>query len=313
MAFYDSADALFGTGTYGSARYGRVTPVVQITGVSATANTRTIHLNVFEVDISEPIYNAQGATGSVGSLTLNTAAGLSGVAGTSAVGTLSPNVDEPIGSVSAIGSVNTVTVNVQESVTGLVATATLDTTGLVVKSINTISVSGFELDGLVGTIEPQTLEALQSVESIVYIGNIKANLVEKITSVSATGSIDSLGHSNTTTLTGAVGTGQVGNVGGAPTEKVSGLESTANVNSEGVKVNITEIIPSSPLPFIEGNDLGATIRVTFVPQTAGEVATANAAPQGEATRLKIVAETFDFDAVATQYSRRRTVTVSRAA
>ena len=37
MSFFTSADALYGTGVYGTASYGRVTGVVQLSSVSATA------------------------------------------------------------------------------------------------------------------------------------------------------------------------------------------------------------------------------------------------------------------------------------
>jgi hypothetical protein len=311
MAFYDTADALYGTGTYGSARYGRVTPVVQVTGVSATANTRTIHLNVFEVDVTEPIYNAQGATGSIGGLTLNTTAGLTGVSTTGTINSVGVGVSKLLDAVSTTTSINTVTVNITEKPEGVVATFTLDTAGLNVKSINTIEVVGFGLTGSIGTAEPQTLEALQSVSATVLVNTVAVNLTEKVTGVSATGSIGSLENSNTVTLTGAVGTGQIGNLGGAPTEEIDSVEATVSIGT--VKSNITEIIPSSIFPFVQGNTLGATISVKLVPQTAAQLAAANAAPQGEAVNIKIVTDNFDFDAVATQYSRRRTVTVSRAA
>ena len=52
MAFYDSDDAFYGTGQYGAASYGVINPTVSLTGVSATALTRTLHINAFEVDIT---------------------------------------------------------------------------------------------------------------------------------------------------------------------------------------------------------------------------------------------------------------------
>ena len=176
MAFYDTADAFYGTGLYGSARYGRVTPVVQVTGVSATANTRTLHLNIFEVDITEPIYNAPSATGSVGSLTLNTTESLSGVAGTTALGTLSPNINEALNSVSATTTLGSIQVNTTEIVSSVSATFTINDEGLSIRSINRVPVTGEGATGAVGTVEAQTLEALQSVSATGSIGTLKPNI-----------------------------------------------------------------------------------------------------------------------------------------
>ena len=39
MSFYDSSDAIYGSGQYGSASYGRVAPNISLTGVSATGGT----------------------------------------------------------------------------------------------------------------------------------------------------------------------------------------------------------------------------------------------------------------------------------
>jgi len=529
MAFYDTADAIYGTGLYGSASYGRVSANVTLTGVSGTANTRTLHLNIFEVDITEPIYNAPSATGSVGSLTLNTTAGLSGVAGTTALGTLSPNINEALNSVSATTTLGSIQVNTTEIVSSVSATFTINDEDLSIRSINRVPVTGEGATGAVGTVEAQTLEALQSVSATGSIGTIKPNVDKVVDGVEgefntyirqaftangdaqlstaqkkfgtasllldgtgdfiktdyrtdltdsnftvefwfyaanrlqdahlwdgqvsnsgialAITSLDKIriikdntilgtynsglsdntwhhialvrneyfltvyvdgfprGQANTlgnygdyssntyyigcrhnetqffngyidefrTSLTarytstftptttafssdsntesllhfdgttgdtdiinsapasigapfatakndskivpqGVSGTGQVGQVGGGPAEEIAtGVEATVSVNPDGVKVNVTEIIPSSNFPFIEGNTLGATISVTFVPQTEAELQTSNAANQGESVHVKIIAEKFDFEAVKNQYSRRRTVVLPRAA
>ena len=189
MAFYDTADAIYGTGLYGTARYGRVTPVVQVTGVGATANTRTIHLNVFEVDISEPIYNAQGATGSVGSLTLHTTAGLAGVSATGTANSVGVGVDVTLSSVSApilieaLEAGDAVTGTANQTPTSVVGTLTLDTTNLSVRSVNTVSVSGVSATATLGSVEAQTTEALQSVEATGSIGTPALNLNKVVDSV----------------------------------------------------------------------------------------------------------------------------------
>ena len=47
MSFFDSSDALYGTGRHGSARYGRVTPNVALSGVSATGAIETVSVGGF--------------------------------------------------------------------------------------------------------------------------------------------------------------------------------------------------------------------------------------------------------------------------
>ena len=42
MATYGANDALYGTGTFGTARYGRVTPIIAVTGVVGTSAIGTV-------------------------------------------------------------------------------------------------------------------------------------------------------------------------------------------------------------------------------------------------------------------------------
>ena len=63
MSFFTSADALYGTGVYGTASYGRVTGVVQLSSVSATAQ-----VNGFQPVIGVQI-GSVSATGQVGTVT----------------------------------------------------------------------------------------------------------------------------------------------------------------------------------------------------------------------------------------------------
>ena len=67
MSFYDINDALFGTGEYGSARYGIVSPNVSITGVSATGAIQAPSIGGLEVDISE-VLTSVSATSSLGTI-----------------------------------------------------------------------------------------------------------------------------------------------------------------------------------------------------------------------------------------------------
>lgn len=289
MAFYDTADAIYGTGLYGTARYDRVTPVVQVTGVSGTANTRTVHLNVFEVDISEPIYNAQGATGSVGGLTLHTTAGVIGVSATGTVNTLGVGVDVTLGSVSATVSTNTVFENLtlrpwtyDDVNVPIVGTSSLGS--ITVKTINTVSVLGVSASGLVNNVqEVKTTAGISSPTVTLSLGTIKPNINKIVNSISASTNAPSATAKNNSKIVSqdVVGTGQIGQVGGAPAEKiVTGVEATVSVGS-------------------------VTTHVVEKPEKAvgtGEI--------GEPT---ITAVVFNFQAVKNQYSRRRTVLVSRAA
>ena len=63
MSFFDSSDAIYGTGQYGAASYGRVTGIVQLSSVSATGQ-----VNGFQPVIGVQIASVS-ATGQVGTVT----------------------------------------------------------------------------------------------------------------------------------------------------------------------------------------------------------------------------------------------------
>lgn len=290
MAFYDTADAVYGVGTYGSASHGRVTPVIQVTGVGATVNTRTIHLNVFEVDITEPIYNAPSGTGSVGSLTPNTAAGVTGVSATATANTLGVGVDVTLGSVSATVSTNTVSENITlrpwtysgDGDRPIVGTSEIGSVTLT--TVNNVSVTGVSATATLGTLqEVKTSEALESVSATASLGTIKPNLKEPIaTGLVGTTNTPSVDASNTSSIvpTGVVATGEIGDLEEKPTEVVDGVSATVSIGI--ITVNILERMISTNLT-----------------GTMGSVST--------------TAIVFDFEAVKTQYSRRRTVILPRVA
>jgi len=182
MAFYDSSDAIYGTGVYGSPLYGVVSPNVALTGVSATGSVQTVAINGFEIDISERL-NSVSATGSAGTLTVNIVESLGSVSATGSIGTVEPKVDEALGSVSATGAVNTVTVNVAEKLTGVSATFTLNGAGLDIRSINRVPVDGVSGTTALGTIEAQTTEALNSVSAIGSVGSLTVHTAAGLTGV----------------------------------------------------------------------------------------------------------------------------------
>ena len=233
MAFYDTADAIYGTGQYGAASYGIVTPNVSLTGVSATALTRTLHINAFEVDITEPLYGPNALTGSVGTLEFANTVTLTGVAGTGQIGTVSPNIDVIlIGIVPLpVGLVGTPSINLSEKVDSVSATFTIGTFNI--RSINYVPVTSSPMTGTIGTLSPNVDEPIATgVQGTTALGSIQVNIAEKVSGVSATGGIGSLEHSNTVTLTGVQGVGQVGEVEDQPLERIAtGVQATGAIGS----------------------------------------------------------------------------------
>jgi hypothetical protein len=233
MAFYDSADAIYGSGTYGSASYGIVAPTVAVTGVSGTALTRTLHINAFEVDITEPLYGPNALTGSIGTLEFANTVTLTGVAGTAQVGTVSPNVAVNVTSADIFAVLNLVTVHVSEKLDSVSATGTINSAGLIIRSINRVPVTSPAMTGSVTAPEPRVDETITiGVQGTTALGSIQVNIIEKLASVSATGSIGSLEHSNTVTLTGVEGVGQIGEVEDQPLERIAtGVQATGAIGT----------------------------------------------------------------------------------
>ena len=293
--------ANYGTGVYGTARYGKYFVTINtgvgatgtvntvnttadssttLTGVSGTALTRTVHINAFEIDITEPLYGPNALVGSIGTLEFANTVTLAGVAGTGQIGTVSPNIAFSITGVSATGQVNTLTENVTEKVTGVSATGVINGAGLDIRSINRVPVTSPTMTGLIGTPEPRVDETIGiGVQGTTAIGTLQVNISEKLASVSATGSIGALEHSNTVTLTGVEGIGQVGEVEEQPTERiVSGVQATGAIGTVSISntFSITGVV---------GTFSVGTLTATGV--------------------------TFDFDAVKTLYDRRRTAFVEK--
>ena len=133
MAVYGTNDALYGTGTFGSAVFGSLSPTRSLAGVSATVSVTAVNAGGFEIDISERISTGVVGTGAIGSVGLGNSSSvagvtstvsigqitidnftiLTGVVGTVEIGTVEPQTTEVMSGVSA-----TVTVNTFTSVTG---------------------------------------------------------------------------------------------------------------------------------------------------------------------------------------------------
>lgn len=248
--------ALYGSGIYGTARYGQLnvsintgvsasssvgtttqtaTANITLTGVGATALTRTVHINAFEIDITEPLNVTPALTGSVGSLEFSNTVTLSGVVGTAQIGTVSPNIAFGITGVSATGAVNTVTDNVTEKLTGVVGTFTLNAAGLDIRSINRVPVTGSPMTGTIGTLGVGASESITTgVEATGQIGTLKPNVAESATGVIGTFSVNTVTATGTAnvTPTGVEGVGQIGEVEDQPLERIAtGVQATGAVGS----------------------------------------------------------------------------------
>ena len=281
MAFYDSSDALYGIARYGSASYGIVEPVVQITGVSATGNVRTIHINAFEIDVTEPLYPASAIQGSIGSVTLHITEAVNSVSATTAVSAPKLNIAFGIDSVSATSAINVVEPQVTEKVDSVSATAVLHTAGLVVKSINYIEVTTDAMTGSIGSVEPKPTEALLSVSATGYVNGVQVNVAEVLNSVAGTGAVNTVTVHGVTAITGVVGTFTTPRLEPQPTEIIfTGVAATGAVS---------------------------------VPQVNLKVERHSVASTGSIGSLTTTGTVFDFEAVRTQYSRHRTVIIGRAA
>jgi len=184
MAFYDSGDALYGTGAYGSASYGIVTPTVALTGVSGTALTRTVHINAFEIDITEPLYGPNALVGSVGTLEFANTVTLATTVGTGQIGTVSPNI--AFGIVGVGGTTGTGLTQPQhrlsEKVDSVSATFTIGT--LNIRSVNRVPVTMPAMSGLITAPEPRVDEIITTgVEATGQIGTVSPNTAAGVTGV----------------------------------------------------------------------------------------------------------------------------------
>ena len=218
---------------------------------------------------------------------VNVSRTLTGVAGTSALGTVEAKTSEALLSVSATGAVGSVQVNLAPNITGVVGTFTLNGAGLDVKSVNRVPVTQNALTGSIeavsaGGFEIDISESLGSVSATGAIGTVEAKTSEALLSVSATGSLGTLvlHAASSITLTGVSATGEVNELEEKPTEELGSVSATGSVN--GVSTSTGAGLTSVGITSIIG-DPGIT------------------------------AVQFDFEAVAHLYSKRRAISVPRAA
>ena len=250
MSTFGANDALYGTGTYGTARYGRVTPVVSISGVVGTGAIGTVEVKLDTTltgvsatgivnDVEEqPTENLESvsATGSVGTVTpsADSSLTLTGVEGTSALGTVEAQIDTSISGLGSTGSVGTVTATASAAVMGAFNP---DITSLLFSKVALLTASETSADTRIAAVEGASL-AEQNLASSRVIAQV----------------LDATGSSGTT---------------------------------------------------------NETLALTGGSQVSGSIQ--GAVGSGQAGALSTSATVFDFEAVKSLYSRRRTIFIARAA
>ena len=154
MATYGANDAIYGSGTFGTARFGRVTPVISLTGVTGTGQIEPPEIGGFEVDIGVRLTATTLGTGSLGSFQVNVGAGLTGVTSTVSIGQVSISNQHSLLSVSGTSSIGSVGAGVTSNIIGTTATGQ-------VGSIDTIDVSETIVSvGMTSTIGSVTINAV---------------------------------------------------------------------------------------------------------------------------------------------------------
>ena len=279
MSFYDSSDALYGTGRQGSARYGRVTPNVALSGVSATGAIETVSVGGFEIDISENLLSVS-ATGAIGSVGVGNSATLASVSATGSINTVKENVAEELGSVSATGAIGTIEPQVDEDLLSVSATGSIGTLKVNVDE----SLASVSATGAIGTVEAKTSEDLLSVTATFTVGTIKPNVSEKLG-----------------TVVGTSGAGAV-TTRATATPPITGLELTGSINA--------------PEPVVDESlqSVSATISVGSINVGITEkLASASASAVVNLPSANVASIQFDYEAVKHRYNKRRTVLLPRVA
>ena len=110
MAIYGTNDALYGTGTFGSA--------VSVTAVNAGG---------FEIDISERISTGVVGTGAIGSVGLGNSSSVAGVTSTVSIGQITIDNFTILTGVVGTGEIGTVEPQTTEVMSGVSATVTVNT------------------------------------------------------------------------------------------------------------------------------------------------------------------------------------------
>ena len=157
-AIFGANDALYGTGRYGAASYGDVSPTINAPSFEITTAIEPVSAGGFEIDISEVLVGVSATiTAGTGIHVIEPNAQPAGVEGTGAVGVVSPNLTESLGSVSGTGQVAAVNAAVGIAIGGVSATFTLNKGNRpFAKTFNNLSVSGVNATGGIGTLTHKT-------------------------------------------------------------------------------------------------------------------------------------------------------------
>jgi len=279
MSFFGTNDAIYGSGAYGSASYGRTTPIVVPASVSATGAVATV-----DAGISIGIVGGVSATGAIGAATFanDTVEVLGSVAGTGAVsGSLVVSAGKQVDSVSATGSIGTVSATaffgINDAIYG---------TGVYGTAIYGQVTSQLQIPSLVATGG---------------IGSVSVGTGNNVTGVSATGSIGSV-ITIPFIVDGVQGTGAVAAVVGftiTPVD-ISGVAGTGQIGT--VEPQITEDLAENPIPsvFATGS-VGGDVVVHVVEKLASVVGTS---ALGTISSSGVVTAF-----TASNYSRQRTLKI----
>jgi len=220
MATYGANDALYGTGTFGTARYGRVTPIIAVSGVVGTSAVGTVEvkptealesavgtgaIGTVEVQIDTSISGVAG-TSALGTITktATSAISLTGVQGTSAFGTIEAQINTSISGLGSTGSVGTITATASAAVMGAYNP---DITSLLFSKVAVLTTRQTSADFRIAAVEGASLSQQNLASSRVIAQVLDATGSSGTTNetLSLTGN-DQVGGS----IQGAVGTGQAG-------------------------------------------------------------------------------------------------------
>ena len=206
QAFYGANDAIYGTGRYGSARYGGISPTINFSSFELVGTIATVQVGgQFEVDVSERLLSVS-ATGQIGQVQTIPKL-ITSVSATGELGIIKANPTEALDTVSATASVGTLTHSNTHRIASVVGTFTLNKGDRpFAKAFNFLTAPSFVATGAIGTIQPNVDEPISGVSGTISVGTPEVITTEALASVSATGSIGVLTHSNTHSLASVQGT-----------------------------------------------------------------------------------------------------------
>lgn len=209
----EALDSVSATGSIGSLSHSNTH---SLSSVSGTASLGVIKSNV--IVLIDPAF-VGFLQSDVGSLTVHTGAGLTGVSATGVINGAGIDIRSinylSLGSVSATGAVGSVGVNVTVTVTGVGATGAVNT----VTENPTETLASVSATGSIGTVAglnaslivTSSVSATAQVEPV-SINTFEIDIQERLDSVSAIGSIGTLTLNVTTLLSSVAGTTALGTI-----------------------------------------------------------------------------------------------------